>query len=81
MSSRRLKKGDRVTLTYLPQSGVECRVGDEAPWTLGDPRFAEIVWNVFMGPRPVSPEVRRGLGSLLSGNPPAVAAGERPVIR
>jgi hypothetical protein len=81
MSARRLQKGDRVTLTHLPRSGVECRVGDEAPWTLRDPRFAEIVWKVFMGPRPVSAEVRSGLGSMLAGDPPPVVAQKRSAAR
>ena len=80
MGPRRLVKGDRVTLTHLPQSGVECRLGDDAPWTLRDPQFAKIVWKVFMGPRPVTPEVRQGLGSLLS-DAPQVAADERPLTR
>jgi hypothetical protein len=81
MGARRLKKGDRVILTHLPQAGVECRVGDDAPWTLRDRAFAEIVWNVFMGPRAVSPDLRRGLGTLLSDVPQSAAAVERSVNR
>jgi hypothetical protein len=66
MTARPLVKGDCVTLTHLPQIGLECRIGDAAPITVADPAFAHVVWNVYMGPRGVCPTLRAGLGTELA---------------
>lgn len=68
MTAVPLMKGDRVTLTHLPGIGVECRVGDDHPdraVVVPVPEFAHVVWNVYMGPKVVSPDLRKGLGSRL----------------
>jgi hypothetical protein len=61
-----LKKGDQITLTHLPQVGVECRVGDDEPLRVAVPLFAHVVWNVYMGPNGVCPVLRAGLGKHLT---------------
>ena len=61
-----LKKGDQITLTHLPQTGVECRVGDDEPLRVPVPLFAHVVWNVYMGPKGVCPVLRAGLGKHLT---------------
>lgn len=67
MTATTLAKGDRVTLTHLPGRGVECRIRDEEPIVVADAAFAHVVWNVYMGPKSVTAELRRGLGSQLPG--------------
>jgi hypothetical protein len=68
MTSKPLKKGHRITLTHLPQTGLEVGLGDEPPVTIADRDFAHMVWQIYMGPKGVCPKLRRGLGELLAGN-------------
>jgi hypothetical protein len=68
MTSQPLKKGQRITLTHLPRIGLEVGLGDEPPVTIADRDFAHMVWQIYMGPKGVCPNLRRGLGELLANN-------------
>ncbi|MCE9606970.1 MAG: chalcone isomerase family protein [Planctomycetia bacterium] len=65
MTSSPLKKGEHVLITHLPQTGVSVRGRNQDPITVDNPAFAEVVWNVYMGPKGVSDELRTGLGTRL----------------
>lgn len=65
MSSSPLKIGEHVVITHLPKSGVSVRGRNQEPITVSNPAFATVVWNVYMGPKGVSKELRTGLGSRL----------------
>jgi hypothetical protein len=66
ITSRPLKKGDSVTITHVPQTGIECFVCDSATTSVQNLPFAHVVWNVYMGPQGVSPDLRSGLASELN---------------
>lgn len=68
MTARPLKKGDCVTITHVPQTGIECIVGDTGSASVKNLPFAHVVWNVYMGPQGVSPDLRSGLGSELKAD-------------
>jgi hypothetical protein len=68
MTSKPLKKGQRITLTHVPQTGLEVRLGEDPPVTITDREFAHMVWQIYMGPKGVCPNLRRGLGELLANN-------------
>jgi len=65
LSATSLKGGTSIVLTHIPGVGVQCRVHDRATLTIKDKGFAHLCWKMFMGPHPVTPEVRAGLGSQL----------------
>jgi hypothetical protein len=69
LTAASVKEGDAIVLTHVPGSGVDCRLGDKPPLAIEDREFAHIVWKVFMGPKAVTPELRKGLGARLT--PPA----------
>lgn len=66
VAAKPLSKGDRVTLTHLPRVGIQCQVCDAEPIVVSNPSFAHVVWNVYMGPKGVSPDLRKGLGARLN---------------
>lgn len=66
LTASSVKEGDAIILTHVPGIGVECRLGDKPALAVADPQFAHIVWKVFMGPKAVTPELRKGLGSRLT---------------
>lgn len=65
LTSRPLKKGDSVVITHVPQTGIECVVCETASTSVKNLPFAHVVWNVYMGPLGVSPDLRSGLGAEL----------------
>ena len=65
MTSTALKKGEHVVITHLPKGGVSVRGRNQEPIVVNNPAFATVVWNVYMGPKGVSEELRTGLGSRL----------------
>jgi hypothetical protein len=68
LAARPLNEGDYVTLTHLPRGGLECRRNEESVLTITQPGFARVVWNVYMGPRACSVDLRKGLGTELATN-------------
>lgn len=65
MTSSPLKKGEHVVITHLPNSGISVRGRNQDPIVVSNPAFATVVWNVYMGPKGVSDDLRTGLGSRL----------------
>lgn len=66
MTQSPLKKGEHVVITHLPKLGISVRGRNQEPIVVNNPAFATVVWNVYMGPKGVSDELREGLGSRLS---------------
>lgn len=66
MTSTALKKGEHVVITHLPKGGISVRGRNQEPIVVNNPAFATVVWNVYMGPKGVSEELRTGLGSRLA---------------
>jgi hypothetical protein len=56
-----VKKEDRITLTYLPESGVTVNVkGNDAAVSPGDD-FQRVLFSIWLGPNPPNPSLREGL--------------------
>lgn len=59
--------GDTLTFTYVPGTGVTVAVNGATKGTIADPDFAQSLFAIWLGPRPPSGELQRG---LLRGSPP-----------
>lgn len=68
LSARAMVEGDYVTLTHLPNGALECRLCEEPSLKIDGPGFAHVVWNVYMGPKACSLDLRKGLGTELVHN-------------
>lgn len=53
--------GDEWTLTTRDNGEIELRCGDEAKDVEPNPKLQRALWNVWLGPRPLSVELRRQL--------------------
>jgi len=66
MAGSPLKRGEHVVITHLPNAGVSVRGRNQEPIVVQNPAFATVVWNVYMGPKGVSEDLRTGLGKRLA---------------
>jgi hypothetical protein len=53
--------GDEWTLTTRDNGEIELRVGDERKDAAANPKLQRALWSVWLGPRPLSVELRRQL--------------------
>lgn len=54
-------EGDTLTFTYVPGTGVTVAVNGVTRGTIADPDFAQSLFAIWLGPRPPSGDLRRGL--------------------
>lgn len=54
-------KGDHVTLTYLPGEGVRVQLGKKVDATVKNPAFAQALWEVYLGEKPLDEGLKKGL--------------------
>lgn len=59
-------KGDHVTLLYVPGEGVRVQVGKKVDVTVKSPAFAQALWEVYLGPKPLDEGLKKGLVGLLA---------------
>jgi hypothetical protein len=59
------EKGEHVTLLYTPGSGVRIQIPGKVDVTIGDAAFAQAIWEVYLGPKPVDDGLKKGLTSLI----------------
>jgi hypothetical protein len=55
------KKGDTMTLTYLPEVGTRVNVNGKAVATLAGADFARGLFAIWLGPKPPNAGLKRGL--------------------
>jgi hypothetical protein len=55
-----LKKGEVLDMTYLPGVGTLVRGGDQT-MTIPGKDFSDALFSVWLGPKPVSPALKRQL--------------------
>lgn len=58
-------KGDHVTLLHVPGEGVRVRVGEKVDVAVKSPAFAQALWEVYLGPKPLDEGLKKGLVGLL----------------
>lgn len=61
-----LKEGDRVELTYLPGVGLLTALGGRSLPIVAEPRIARDIWCIWLGAKPVSGDLRKGLVRLVT---------------
>jgi hypothetical protein len=57
---RDVRRGDRLSITYVPGSGTEIAQGAEAVWIEGDD-FAQALFSVWLGDNPIDGSLKRRL--------------------
>lgn len=60
-----LQSGDRIELTYLPGVGLLTTLGGRSLPIVSEPRIARDIWCIWLGPRPVSDDLKKGLVRLV----------------
>lgn len=58
-------KGDHLTLLHVPGEGVRVRVGMKVDVTVKSPAFAQALWEVYLGPKPLDEGLKKELVGLL----------------
>lgn len=53
--------GDEILLTYLPGTGTSVAINGKEKVTISAPTFAPVLFSVWLGPKPPSPEMKDGL--------------------
>ena len=56
-----LRKGDTLSFTYVPGQGVAVMVNGTTRAVIAGDDFARSLFSIWLGPKPLKPELRRGL--------------------
>jgi hypothetical protein len=54
-------KGDHVTLLHAPGEGVRVLAGKKVDVTVKSPSFAQALWEVYFGPKPLDEGLKKEL--------------------
>ena len=56
-----VKDGQEIIFTYLPGTGTTVTMGDKDKLTIADPAFAELIFSVWLGPKPPNAGLKKGI--------------------
>ena len=56
-----VKDGQEITFTYLPGKGTSVQLAGKEALTIEGPGFAEMLFSVWLGPKPPNPGLKKGL--------------------
>ncbi len=56
-----VKDGENLTLTYVPAAGTSISVAGKEKLTIVGPAFAEMLFSVWLGPKPPNASLKKGL--------------------
>ncbi len=56
-----IKNGQELTLTYIPGQGTSVAIADKDKLTIATPAFAEMLFSVWLGPKPPNANLKKGL--------------------
>lgn len=56
-----VRRGDVMSITYVPGEGTTLRINNKARITIDDKAFAEAIFSVWLGPRPIDRYVQKHL--------------------
>lgn len=59
-------KGDHVMLLHIPGEGVRIWMGKTVDVTVKSPAFAQALWEVYLGSKPLDEGLKKGLVGLLT---------------
>lgn len=63
--SRTASSGDHFFLTHIPKVGLEVKHQTKETIVIPNPRFSQVVWDIYFGRNNVGEDVKRGLLSAL----------------
>lgn len=63
MEKLALERHDRVVLTNIPGVGLHCIVGTKTETLLKNERFANAIWEIYLGKMSISDDVKKNLFS------------------
>ncbi len=53
--------GGEIVLTYMPGTGTSLTINGKEKWTAATPGFANVVFSVWLGPKPPNEDLKKGL--------------------
>ena len=56
-----VKPGDQMVFTYVPGTGTTLAINGTDKVTIAGPAFAEMVFSVWLGPKPPNEALKKGL--------------------
>lgn len=56
-----VKEGQEISFTYVPEKGTSVFLGDKEQLTVPNPAFAEMLFSVWLGPKPPNASLKKGL--------------------
>jgi hypothetical protein len=56
-----VKEGDTMTFVYVPGKGTTILSGDKALWTFEGKDFADVVFSIWLGPKPPTEDLKKGM--------------------
>ena len=66
VGDRALKKGDHIVLVATTATGVRIQVVGKVDVTFKNSAFADALWEVYLGARPLDEKLKKGLVEMLS---------------
>lgn len=60
------REGDDIRMQYVPGVGTSASHNDEMLGTIENPRFAQLVWGIYFGDKPVNGDLKHGMLSVVS---------------
>ena len=56
-----VRDGQELVFTYMPENGTQVSFGDREVLTIPGPDFAEMIFSVWLGPKPPNAALKKGL--------------------
>jgi hypothetical protein len=56
-----VKDGDELVFTYLPATGTSVAIAGAEKMTIAGPKFAQMLFSVWLGPRPPNAALKKGI--------------------
>jgi chalcone isomerase-like protein len=56
-----VKNGDEIVFTYVPGTGTSLALAGQEKLTIAAPAFAEILFSVWLGPKPPNASLKKGI--------------------
>jgi hypothetical protein len=60
-AARVVKRGDLILFDYFPESGTKVTIGNEVKGTIPGAEFNRALMKIWLGPKPVDPELKKAL--------------------
>jgi hypothetical protein len=65
MAGTRLREGDQVWLTHVPEVGFHCRMPGNRETLIKDVPFSAAIWKIYLGRKNISDDVKQALTARL----------------